>query len=211
MWVLVLVAAFSIDGRRVAAAVERQVPARHRRQYARLAGVGHRALAGYAAGAVLVSAMNGTVVLVLALTLHTGLAAVLALWAFLWDFVPQVGGFIGGIPLLLFALVSGTTPFLIATGVYLVWQLVESNVIFPAVIGESVDIPGWAAMIAALAGAAAAGVVGAVVLTPLVGVVRLVLAEYRRADFPGRVSALDGDVEPRLAVAAGGGHFDGDH
>lgn len=189
-WVLLLTAAFVIDGARMYAAVERRVPAQHRRQFRRLATVSHGALAGYAAGAVLVSAMNGAVVLALALVLQVGLAPVLALWAFLWDFVPQVGGFIGGAPLLLFALVSGTTPFVVATVVYLVYQLVESNIVFPAIIGDSVDIPAWATMVAALAGAAAAGVVGAVVLTPLVGVVRVIVADRQRDDFPGRTVVL---------------------
>ena len=192
LWVLVLVTAFMVDGPRLAPALERLVPARSRRQYRRLAEVTFRALAGYAAGAVLVSTMNGVVVFVLAIVLQLGLAPVLALWAFLWDFVPQVGGFIGGAPLLLFALVAGTTQLAIATVVYLVYQLVESNVIFPAIIGDAVDIPGWAAMVAALAGAAVAGVVGAIVLTPLVGVVKLVLVEWRRPDFPGRTAATLG-------------------
>ncbi len=75
----------------------------------------------------------------------------LALWAFLWDFIPQVGGFVGGAPLLLVALVAGTTQLVVAASVYLVWQLVESNVIFPAIIGEAVDIPGRTAAASGLA------------------------------------------------------------
>ena len=198
LWVLMLVTAFMIDGPRLAPAVERLVPARSRRQYRRLMEVSFRALAGYAAGAVLVSAMNGVLVFVLAVVLQLGLAPVLALWAFLWDFVPQVGGFIGGAPLLLLALVAGTTQLVIAAVVYLVYQLIESNVIFPAIIGDAVDIPGWAAMVAALAGAAVAGVVGAIVLTPLVGVVKLVLDDWHRPDFPGRTSAATAHTPPAI-------------
>ena len=89
-------------------------------------------------------------------------------------------------PLVVLALVAGPSPFIVATVVYGVYQIIESNVIFPAVIGDSVDIPAWATMLAALAGAAAGGVVGAVVLTPRVGVARLMFVEQRRADFPGR-------------------------
>jgi predicted PurR-regulated permease PerM len=189
VWVILLTIAFLLDGGRLMSALTREVPVRHRRQFTRLLGVSHQALAGYAAGAVLVSAMNGVVVLILAISLQIGLAAVLALWAFLWDFIPQVGGIIGGVPLMLFALIRGPGPFLIATVVYMVYQLIESNVIFPAIIGDSVDIPPWATMVAALVGAAAAGVLGAIVLTPLVGVVRSAMVEYRRDDFPGRTTA----------------------
>ena len=189
VWVMLLTLALSLDGARLASAAARRVPASKRRQFNRLIDVSHRSLAGYAAGAVLVSTMNGVVVLILALSLQLGLAAVLALWAFLWDFVPQIGGFIGGAPLLLFALIAGPASFFIAAIVYIVYQLIESNVIFPAIISETVDIPAWATMVAALVGAAAGGLVGAVMLTPLVGVVSMTVREYRRSDFPGRTAS----------------------
>lgn len=199
LWVLILTIALAIDGRRIVDGLTRRVSAKHRRQVVRLTVVSQEALAGYAAGAVLVSTMNGTVVLLLALILKIGLAPLLALWAFLWDFIPQVGGLIGGLPLLLLSLVAGPSAFLIATSVYLVYQIVESNVIFPRIIGDSVDIAPWATMVAALAGAAAGGVVGAIVLTPLVGVIRTAILEYRRGDFPGRTAALPSD-DPALAT-----------
>ncbi len=186
LWVLLLTVALVLDGGRIMAAIGRRVPATHRRQFTRVTTVSHRALAGYAAGSMLICGINGVVVLVLALVLQIGLAPVLALWAFLWDFVPQVGGFIGGVPLCLLALVAGPVPFVIATVVYILYQLFETNILYPAIIGEVIDIPAWAAMVAALVGAAAGGVVGAVVITPLVGVIRLLYVELRRRDFPGR-------------------------
>lgn len=186
LWILLLTAALVVDGGRIVRAIERRVPVVHRRQFRRLANVSHTALTGYAAGSVLICGINGTVVLVLALALQIGLAPVLALWAFLWDFVPQVGGFIGGAPLLVLALVAGPIPFVIAAVVYIVYQLFETNILYPAIIGEVIDIPAWATMVAALVGAAAGGLVGAVVVTPLVGVVRLISAELRRREFPGR-------------------------
>ena len=189
IWVLLLTIAFVLDGDRLVSAASRRVPVRKRRQFDRLVSVTHRGLAGYAAGAVVVSAICGSVVLILALVLGIVLAPALALWAFMWDFVPQVGGFIGGVPLLLFALMEGPTVFFIAAGVYLVYQLAENNVIYPAIIGVSVDIPAWATMLAALVGAAAGGLLGAVVLTPLVGVIRLTMIEMRKEDFPGRTVA----------------------
>jgi predicted PurR-regulated permease PerM len=58
-------------------------------------------------------------------------------------------------------------------------------------IGDSVELPAWVALVAVLAGAAAAGVVGAIVLTPIVAAVRLIVREYRKEDFPGRVVPAD--------------------
>jgi len=124
---------------------------------------------------------------VLGLVAGIDLVVIAALWAFVWDLVPQVGGIIAGIPLLLFAITVSPTVFLVVLVLYVAYQLVESNLIFPAVIGESVELPGWVALVCVLAGAAAAGVIGAIVLTPVVAAIRLIVLEYRKEDFPGRV------------------------
>jgi putative heme transporter len=110
---------------------------------------------------------------------------VIAVWAFVWNFVPQIGGFMGGVPLVVFALVTGPAQALVASGLFLTYQLLENHVIQPAIIGAAIDVPPWGTLLAALAGGAAAGVLGAVLLTPLVGVVRVIRAELQRDDFPG--------------------------
>ncbi len=101
----------------------------------------------------------------------------------------QIGGFMGGLPLVVLAVAEGPAAALIAAVVFVGYQLVENHLIQPAVISEAVDVQPWVALLAALAGAAAGGVTGAMVATPLVGVVRLVLADRRRDDFPGAVAA----------------------
>ena len=138
--------------------------------------------------------INGLVVFGIAAVLGIALAPVLAVWAFGWNFVPQIGGFMGGLPLMVLALAEGPTQAIAAGVVFVSYQFVENHLIQPAVISESIDVPPWVALLAALAGAAAAGLVGAVALTPLVGVVRVIVDEIRRDDFPGatvQVSALD--------------------
>ena len=184
-WIVLLSVALLIDGPRLIHGTTRRVPARHRRQFTRLVGAVGSALGGYAAGAALVASINGGVVLTIALVLGIGLAPMLAVWAFLWNFVPQIGGFMGGLPLILFALVAGPIQALIAAVAFIAYQFVENHLIQPAVIGAAIDVAPWGTLLAALAGAAAAGVVGAIVLTPLVGVVKVIRAEYRRDDFPG--------------------------
>jgi predicted PurR-regulated permease PerM len=193
-WVALLIVVFMVDGGRVVHAVERQVPARHRRQVQRLTGVSYRALAGYAGGAALLATINATVVLTVALALGIALAPVLAVWAFIWNFVPQIGGFMGGVPLVLFALAAGPLRALAAGLIFLMYQLVENHVLQPTIIGDAIDVPPWVTLLAAVVGATAAGVVGAMVLTPMVGVLRMMHREIGRDDFPGRtVAAHAGD------------------
>jgi putative heme transporter len=109
-------------------------------------------------------------------------------WAFIWNFVPQIGGFMGGLPLVVLALTIGPVQAMIAGGLFIAYQFAENHLIQPAVIGEAIDVPPWATLLTALAGGAAGGVLGAVVLTPLVGVIRVVVRETHREDFPGRVA-----------------------
>jgi predicted PurR-regulated permease PerM len=188
LWALLLVVALLVDGSRLADGTRRRVPAAHRRQFARMTEAGLGAVSAYLGGAMLVAGLNATVVLTVALILGLGLAPVLAAWAFVWNFVPQIGGFMGGFPLVVLALGVGPTQALAAAAVYIGYQFIENNVIQPTVIGEAIDIPPWATLLAAVAGAAAAGVVGAVVMTPLVGVVKVTRSVYQREDFPGRVA-----------------------
>jgi predicted PurR-regulated permease PerM len=184
-WTGVLALVLLLDGPRLVSAVERRVPARKRRQFARMTAVSERAIGGYLMGAALVAGINATVVFVIALALGIALAPVLALWAFVWNFVPQIGGFMGGFPLVVLALAAGPMQAVLAGVLFVTYQFIENHLIQPAVIAEAIDVPPWATLLAALAGGAAAGVMGAVVLTPLVGVIRVVIAERNRDDFPG--------------------------
>ena len=184
-WTMVIAAALLFDGDRIVRGGLRRVPARRRRQADRLVHATGVALTGYAAGAALLATINASVVFTIAVVLGIGLAPVVAVWAFVWNFVPQIGGFMGGVPLILFALVSGPAHALVAGGLFLTYQLLENHLIQPAIIGAAIDVPPWGTLLAALAGSAAAGVLGAILLTPLVGVVRVIRQELRSADFPG--------------------------
>ncbi len=190
-WTTLFAIAILLDGPRMLNAVHRRIPARHRRQYARIVSVTGTALGGYAAGAALVAGINGGVVFLLALALGVGLAPVLAVWAFIWNFVPQIGGFMGGLPLILFAFVAGPVRGLVAGVLFIAYQFVENHLIQPAVIGAAIDVAPWGTLLAALAGGAAAGVIGAIVITPLVGVIRTVRAELARDDFPGATARVE--------------------
>jgi predicted PurR-regulated permease PerM len=73
---------------------------RHRRQrFIRLGRAAYTALSNVVAAAAFVAALSGTVVMLLAIALGIPLAPVLGLWAAAWNFIPQIGGFVGGLPL----------------------------------------------------------------------------------------------------------------
>ena len=191
-WTMMLGLALLVDGPRLVRAAERRVPAARRRQWSRLIAATGTALAGYAAGAALVAGINASVIFVIAVALGLGVAPALALWGFIWSFVPQIGGFMGGLPLVVFAFVLGPAQGLFAAVAFITYQFIENNVIQPSIIGASIDIAPWGTLLAAVAGGAAAGVVGAVVLTPLVGVIGVIRRELASADFPGATASGEG-------------------
>jgi putative heme transporter len=176
-----------VDGPRLTRAITAKIPVQHRRQSVRLARAGQQAVARYAAGSALVATLNGIMVLTGALLLGVPLAPVLALWALAWNFVPQIGGFMGGTPFVLLAFGEGAAKGVIAFVVFIVYQNIENHLIQPTVIGRSIDLPAWLALVSALVGASIGGLVGAVLAVPLVGAVKVMVAELRRDDFPAAV------------------------
>ena len=106
-------------------------------------------------------------VLITALALRIPLAPALGLWAFVTNFVPQIGGLLGGTPLVLLALTVGPTQAAIALVVFLTYQFFENHVLGPSIISRAIDVSAVASLLAALVGGAAAGVLGALILTRL--------------------------------------------
>ena len=84
-------------------------------------------------------------------------------------------------------LTTGTSKGLIILAIYLIYMQIENRIIQPVIVSKAVDIPPFVAMVAVLVGGAAAGVVGAVLVTPLVGVAKSLLNRAASAPTgPGR-------------------------
>ena len=153
-------------------------------------------IARYAVGSVVIAAIAGSAVFAIAVVAGVPLAILLGLWAAVTNFVPQVGGYLGGAPLVVLGFTTGTTKGLVIAVVYIVYMQLENRVIQPLIVSKAVGISPFVAMVAVLIGGAAAGVVGAVLITPFVAVV----IALRRA---ARESATDQiDLPPRQTVRA---------
>lgn len=187
-WVSVAALTCLLDGPRLVRVIERRLPARIRRQSVRLARTGKVALGGYVAGAAVVASMNGAIVAGLGLAFGVPLVAVLAVWAFSWNFIPQIGAIIGWAPLILLAVLESPLRGLACLSIFIVYQAIENNAIQPTIVGHAVDISALAALGAALAGGALAGLIGAALAIPIAGVARALYRETKRDDFPAVAS-----------------------
>jgi predicted PurR-regulated permease PerM len=203
IWVTGFVIGLLVDGPRVLHRVVAIAPGGWRERLVRIGRAAYEAVAGYAAGAALVALLNATMVLIVALALRLPVAPVLAGWAFITNFVPQIGGFLGGAPLVALAATRGPVAALVAAGTFIAYQNLENHVIQPAVVSNAIDVPPWITLAAALIGGALAGAAGAVLATPLAALGRAAALGWspRRAGAPaGRVA---GTTPP------GGGADDG--
>ena len=185
-WALSLTVALLIDGPRIVSELRRRLPVRYRRQFGTFVSISHEAVGGYLAGATVIAVLDALVVLVTALLLKVPLAPALAGWAFLTNFLPQIGGLLGGTPLVILAFTVGPIQAAIAGVVFVLYQFLENHVIGPGIISRAVDISPLASLLAALVGAAAGGMLGALLLTPLVGVYKVIRDIAERGEIPGQ-------------------------
>jgi putative heme transporter len=179
--VIVLVTALGVmvDGEVVVRRMRALVPPSDRLRTTRVAGIVYATFGSYFAGSLFVAVLAGLVILSAGLALGIPLAPVAGLWTTLTNLIPQIGGFLGGGFFVLLALTKGPVQAVIALGIFLGYQQLENHVIQPAIVGRAVNLSPPATMMAALVGAAAAGIPGALVATPLLGAVKAIYLDSR--------------------------------
>ncbi len=120
-------------------------------------------------------------------------ALIWATLAFFAELVPKLGGYLMSIPPILVALAQSPTTGLVTLAFYVVLLQITSNVIDPAVRGSVMNLHPAVLLFAVLAMAAAFGFVGALIATPVAGIVASFVEAFYLPRQRGRV--LDPDVE----------------
>jgi predicted PurR-regulated permease PerM len=172
--VLVLAVAFAVmlDGEWIVGHVRRLLPPSRRAAADRLGRIVYDTFGRYFAGSLTIAVLAGMNTLIIALVFDIPLAPVAAIWTMITNLIPQVGGFLGGAFLAILALSVSPWVAIGAVAWFVLYMNIENNVIQPAVIGRAVNLSPPTTMMAAFIGAAVAGVPGALVATPTVGVVK---------------------------------------
>lgn len=176
---LLLLVLLLVEGPALVRAGQRVMPARWRRDADRVGRSTYVVIGRYAVGSLLLAVIAGVAAFVIGLALSVPLVPLAALWAFLWNFVPQLGGIVGGAGLVALALTVGPGTALTAMVVWLVYMQVENRVVQPVVVGRAVQLSPLTTMVVALLGVAAAGLLGAVLAIPLVAAVNAARLELR--------------------------------
>jgi predicted PurR-regulated permease PerM len=183
--VLTVGIAVLVDGDRIVARVLAALPPRVEAPAVRAGRIFYRTVVAYFSGSLLVAALASTFILTVGLALGVPLAPAAALWALVVNLIPQVGGFLTGSFFTILGFAHGTGTGLACLVLYLIWMNFENHVLQPAIVGNRVDLSPPTTMLAALIGAAAFGVAGALVATPLCGAAKAIYLEVRSGEMPG--------------------------
>jgi predicted PurR-regulated permease PerM len=166
-------------------ALYRLAPASRRDRVSRLGNRIIESVGGYVAGAFIVAMCAGISSVVFLFAVGLGEYAVaLAFVVALLDVIPMIGATIGAVVVTAIAFAEDPKIGIACAIFYVIYQQVENYVIYPRVMSKSVDVPGAVTVIAALAGAALLGVVGALLAIPTAAAILMLTREVfvRRQD-----------------------------
>ncbi|MFF7051908.1 AI-2E family transporter [Streptomyces griseorubiginosus] len=196
------------DGRRIWEWTLKLVPAAARPA---VAGAGPRAwrtLTAYVRGTVLVALIDAVFIGIGIYFLKVPMAVPLAVFIFLFSFIPLVGAVASGALAVLVALVTqGVFTAVMTLAVVLAVQQIEGHILQPFILGRAVRVHPLAVVLTVATGGMVAGIGGAVVAVPLVAVTNTVVS-YLKAyaqdqslppDDPDAPDAEDAEDDDRRA------------
>ncbi|MEA2288355.1 MAG: hypothetical protein QOD55_352 [Solirubrobacteraceae bacterium] len=182
---LVLLFFFVKDGSRLWAWVVRLFPRDVRARVDEAGRTSWSVLGAYVRGQALVATVDAVFIGVGLAIIGLPLVLPLAVLIFVAAFVPIIGAFTAGAAAVLIALVSqGAGAALAVLALNLVVQQLEGNVLYPVIMGRTIELHPVATLLAVGAGGVLAGIIGALVAVPLTAVVATALPILRGKDPP---------------------------
>jgi predicted PurR-regulated permease PerM len=178
---LLVTVALLLDGQRLLGIVRAAIPRRRQGQADQVGGLLYRIVGRYFAGSLLVALCAATGILVVGLMLRIPLAPLAALWVMFTNLIPQIGGFLGGVPFVVLGLSRSPLTGVACLVWFLGYQQFENHLLQPAIVGEAVNLSPPVTMMAALIGGSTAGIPGALVAVPVAGLIKAVYLELRSA------------------------------
>ena len=111
-------------------------------------------------------------------------ALLLGLIAALAEAIPIVGPILGAVPAVLVAATVSPQLALVVAAICLVFQLIESNVLVPMVMRNTIGISPLLVLFSLLVGAAVGGLLGAFLAVPIAASVEIVLSRLQARETP---------------------------
>ncbi|GAA4190745.1 AI-2E family transporter [Microbacterium oryzae] len=165
-------------------ALYQMVPASRREGFTNIAEQITDSVGYYVMGQITLAAINGLLSTIFLTIIDAPYPTVLAVVAFLGSMIPLVGTISGSTIIALTCLIPGLgspTTAIIAAVYYLIYMQVEAYVLSPRIMSRAVSVPGGVVVIAALAGGALLGLLGALIAIPVAASILII---YRQVLIP---------------------------
>lgn len=161
------------------------LPAKRREKTHHAASAAWYTFSGYARGTIIIAIIVGIMAFILLFALGVPLAAPLAVLVFVGTFIPLIGAPLAMIVATLVALATQgwITALIIMIGIALIGQ-VEGHILQPLVMGKQVSLHPLVVGIGVAAGTILGGLLGAIVVIPLMAVAWAVFATLYSPDPP---------------------------
>ena len=185
-FVLVLTLYLLLDGKQVYAWLLAYVPRRSREKMATTVQEMSTVVYAYVRGQIVTSVIFTVFTGVVLSLFHVPAALPLAILAGICDVIPVVGIIIATAPAVLLALAVSPLAAACVLGLYVVYHVFESYFVVPRVYGNQLRLSTLAVLLALLIGGTLQGIMGAVLVLPLVAaypiVERIWLSKYLRPE-----------------------------
>ncbi len=165
--VLVLTLYFLASLPRIKQASYAIVPASRRPRVISLSEEIFRRVGSYAVGQVAIATLNALLSYVMMMIVGVPYAAVLAVIVGLLGLIPMIGATLGAVIVTAVAFFDEPRKALIVIVYSIVYQQFENYIVAPRVMQRTVSVPGPVTVVAALAGGAVLGVLGALLAIPV--------------------------------------------
>lgn len=175
--VLVLTLYFLIALPRLKHAAYDMVPATRRTRVASLSEEIIRRVGYYAIGQVAVASVNALCSYIMMSIVRIPYAAVLAVAVGLLGLIPMVGATLGAVVVATVAFFDDPKKAVIAIVYFIIYQQTENYFVAPRIMQRTVSVPGAVTVVAALAGGALFGILGALLAIPAAAGLLLIYEE----------------------------------
>jgi predicted PurR-regulated permease PerM len=207
---VILVAVLSIyllaGGARVSNWLRRNMPDQQQGRMKLLLDTLQRVVGGYMRGQLLLCGFIGLLVGVGMQIIGVPFALLLGVLAFVLEFIPVLGTLVSGAICVLLALTKGWVIALIVLVYFVVVHVIEGDVVGPRIVGKAIGLHPVVSLAALIAGAELFGITGALLASPVAGVLQALLVaiwvEWRVTHPKAFQRAKDDSVEKVEEVIA---------
>ena len=140
----------------------------------------HENFFGFIRGQLTVSTVIGIATFVASFVLRIPNAATLGVIVGVTDLIPIIGPFLGGAMCFIMIVIEDSTKALIFLVLIVILQQVESNLVYPKIVGDKVGLPSLWTLVAITVGGSLFGVVGMWAFIPLASTLYELMREYTK-------------------------------